>query len=80
MQMTGMPASFACCSTLSHPVSTSGEKAMTSTFCRTNEAMASISLCWLPLALTKRSSTPISFAALWMETVLSVRQPLSLPT
>src|SRR6185436_13939997 len=65
--------------TVSQPVSTTGEKAMTSTRWAMNERSALIwfsCFCW---ASAKRSVMPASLAADWMDRLLAVRHSLSAP-
>src|SRR5690606_10611005 len=78
--MTGMFASLASLSTVSQPDSTTGEKAMTSTFCWMYDRIALIwfsCFCW---ASENRRVMPASLAASSMDLVFAVRQPLSAPT
>ena len=75
-----MPASRASTSAASHPVSTTGEKAMMSTPCWMNWRIDSIWLSWSPWASVNFRSIPASAAASWIDWVLAVRQPLSAPT
>ncbi len=77
--MTGIFAALASRSTVSQPVSTTGEKAMTSTRCAMKERSALIwfsCFCW---ASEKRSVMPASWAALWIDVVFAVRHSLSAP-
>ena len=66
-------------STGSKPLSTTGEKAITSTFCAMKERIALIwfsCFCW---ASANFSSMPASLAACLMDSVLAVRHSLSAP-
>src|SRR5882762_10345849 len=74
-----MPAFLISRSTGSQPVSTTGEKAITSTPCAMNERNALIwfsCFCW---ASANLSSMPRLAASDLMDSVLAVRQPLSAP-
>ena len=79
VRITGMFAALASRSTVSQPVSTTGEKAMTSTRWAMNERSALIWFSCFCCASEKRSVMPASGAALWMEVVLAVRHSLSAP-
>ncbi len=75
-----MSAALASLRTASQPVTTTGEKAMTSTFCLMKDRIAAIwfsCFCW---ASENFRSTPAAFAASWIDLVLAVRQPDSAPT
>src|SRR5689334_17290898 len=78
--MTGMPASLASFSTVSQPDSTTGEKAMTSTFCWMKLRIALIWFSCFCCASENLRVIPAFFAASWTDLVLAVRQPLSAPT
>src|SRR5690606_25800072 len=77
---TGMPAALASRSTVSQPDSTTGEKAITSTFCAMKERSALIwfsCFCW---ASEKRSRNSGATSASLTDRVLAVRHSLSAPT
>src|SRR3954469_24387308 len=77
--MTGIFASCASFSTVSQPVSTTGEKAMTSTFCAMNERMALIWFSCFCCASENRRSMPMVAAADLIDCVFAVRHSLSAP-
>ena len=80
VRITGIFARLASCSTVSQPVSTTGEKAMTSTRCAMNERIALIWFSCFCCASENFRSMPAAAAASWIDLVLAVRQPLSAPT
>ena len=74
-----MLAALASRSTVSQPVSTTGENAMTSTRWAMNERSALIWFSCFCCASENRSVMPASAAALCTEVVLAVRHSLSAP-
>src|SRR5471030_1779212 len=80
VRITGILACLYSISTGSQPDSTTGENAITSTFCAIYERIALIwfsCFCW---ASENFRLMPASLAALLTETVLAVRHALSAPT
>src|SRR5690349_372941 len=75
-----MCAFLASFSTVSQPDSTTGEKAITSTFCWMKVRIALIWFSCFCCASENLSWIPAFFAASWTDLVLAVRQPLSAPT
>ena len=78
-RMTGILAALASRSTVPQPDSTTGEKAITSTFWAMNERMALIwfsCFCW---ASENFSSMPASLAEDLIDSLLAVRHSLSAP-
>ena len=80
MRITGIPADRTSRSTVSQPVSTTGEKAITSTRWVTKERNAATWFSWLRCASSSRSSMPASRAALRMDSELAVFQLASATT
>ena len=74
-----MPAALASCSTVSQPVSTTGENAITSTFCAMNVRSALIWFSCFCCASAKRRSMFMVAAADLMDSVFAVRHSLSAP-
>jgi hypothetical protein len=79
VRITGILAALASRSTVSKPLSTTGEKAITSTFCAMNERMALIWFSCFCCASANFSSMPASLAAALIDSVLAVRHSLSAP-
>lgn len=77
---TGMPAAFASLRTASQPVTTTGENAMTSTFCLMKERIAAIWFSCFCCASANLRSMPAAAASSLIDLVFAVRQPLSAPT
>ena len=74
-----MCAAFASVST-GQPDSTTGENAITSTFCAMNERIARIWFSCFCCASENFRLMPASFAAPFTDTVFAVRHALSAPT
>ena len=74
MRITGIPADRISRNTNSQPVSTTGEKAITSTRWVTKERNVATCFSWLWRASSRRSSMPASRAALRMDSVLAAFQ------
>ncbi|MNU52133.1 hypothetical protein D3C71_411370 [compost metagenome] len=77
---TGILAALASRSTVSQPDSTTGENAITSTFCAMYERMALIWFSCFCCASENLSSMPASLAEDLIDSVLAVRHSLSAPT
>ena len=78
--ITGMPAALASPSTVSQPVSTSGENAITSTLYAMKERIALIWFSGSCMASSNMILMPASLAALMIEWLFCVRQVLSSPS
>jgi|GEM_PF-4284456 len=79
VRITGIPAALASRSTVSHPLSTTGENAITSTRCAMNERIALIWFSCFCCASENFSSMPASLAADLIDSVLAVRHSDSAP-
>jgi len=77
---TGILAALASRSTVSQPDSTTGKKAITSTFCAMYERIALIWFSCFCCASENLSSMPASLAEALIDSVLAVRHSLSAPT
>ena len=77
---TGIPAALASASTVSQPVSTTGEKAITSTCCAMKERSALIWFSCFCCPSENLSRNSGSASASFTERVLAVRHSLSAPT
>ncbi len=80
VRMTGILAALASRSTVSQPDSTTGENAITSTFCAMNERIALTWFSCFCCASANFSVTPSFCAASLIDAVLAVRHSLSAPT
>src|SRR3954451_12848564 len=80
VRTTGILAALASLSTASQPVTTTGEKPMTSTFCLMKARIAAIWFSFFSCRGENFGLTPPAFAASWRDLVLSPPQPLSAPT
>ena len=79
VRITGIFAALASRSTVSKPLSTTGENAMMSTFCAMNERIALIWFSCFCCASANLRSTPESLAACLIDSVFAVRHSLSAP-
>ena len=79
VRITGILAALASRSTVPQPDSTTGEKAITSTFCAMKERIALIWFSCFCCASENFSSMPASLADDLIDSVLAVRHSLSAP-
>ena len=79
-RITGIFAALASRSTVPQPDSTTGENAITSTFCAMKARMALIWFSCFCCASENFSSMPASLAEALIDSVLAVRHSLSAPT